>query len=93
LPDGHRLERNAGVVARVDDPGEEGLPKFDYHLDESDPDVAVLRRQDGSFVAAFSASGATREGIQEAAIEDYAKLVETFSDCMDSQENDAQTRE
>ncbi len=33
------------------------LPKFDYHLDESDPDVAVLRRQDGSFVAAFSAGG------------------------------------
>ena len=36
------------------------LPKFDYHLDESDPDVLVLRRQDGSFVAAFSACGATR---------------------------------
>jgi hypothetical protein len=33
------------------------LPKFDYHLDESDPDVAVLRRQDGTFVAAFSARG------------------------------------
>jgi hypothetical protein len=36
------------------------LPKFDYHLDESDPDVLVLRRQDGTFVAAFSACGATR---------------------------------
>ena len=24
---------------------------FDYHLDESDPDVAILCRQDGSFVA------------------------------------------
>ncbi len=51
------------------------LPKFDYHLDESDPDVAVLRRQDGSFVAAFSAGGATREGIVEAAKEDYAALL------------------
>jgi hypothetical protein len=54
---------------------EEMLPKFDYYLDESDPDVVVLRRQDGSFVAAFSARGATREGIVEAAKEDYRKLL------------------
>src|SRR3712207_2193798 len=52
------------------------LPKFDYHLDESDPDVLVLRRQDGSFVAAFSARGATKEGIAEAAKEDYRELIE-----------------
>jgi two-component system, NtrC family, sensor kinase len=51
------------------------LPKFDYYLDESDPDVLVLRRQDGTFVAAFSAQGATREGISEAASEDYRRLV------------------
>jgi hypothetical protein len=51
------------------------LPKFDYYLDESDPDVLVLRRQDGTFVAAFSAQGATREGISEAAREDYRRLV------------------
>src|ERR671913_1056762 len=51
------------------------LPKFDYYLDESDPDVLVLRRQDGTFVAAFSAQGATREGISEAAREDYLRLV------------------
>jgi hypothetical protein len=38
------------------------LPKFDYHLDESDPDVAVLRRDDGAFVAAFSARGGHRGG-------------------------------
>jgi hypothetical protein len=37
------------------------LPRFDYFLDESDPDIALLRRQDGSFLAAFSAQGATRE--------------------------------
>jgi hypothetical protein len=55
------------------------LPKFDYHLDESDPDVVVLRRQDGSFVAAFSAQGATREGILEAAKEDYRRLVEAHA--------------
>ena len=50
------------------------LPKFDYHLDESDPDV-VLRRQDGSFVAAFSARGATGEGIAQAAKDDYRALL------------------
>ena len=55
---------------------EEMLPKFNYYLDESDPDVIVLRRQDDSFIAAFSARGATKEGIEEAAKEDYAKLVE-----------------
>jgi hypothetical protein len=52
------------------------MPKFEYHLDESDPDIVVLRRQDDSFVAAFSARGATREGIIEAAREDYRKLAE-----------------
>jgi PAS domain-containing protein len=55
--------------------GEEMFPKFDYYLDESDPDVIVLRRQDSAFVAAFSARGATREGIVEAAKEDYRKLL------------------
>jgi hypothetical protein len=48
------------------------LPRFDYYIDESDPDVVVLRRQDGAFVAAFSAQGATREGILEATSEDFA---------------------
>ena len=51
------------------------FPKFEYHLDDSDPDILVLRRQDGAFVAAFSASGVTREGIVEAAREDYRELV------------------
>jgi hypothetical protein len=51
------------------------FPSFDYYLDESDPDIVVLRRQDGSYVAAFSAIGATREGIVEAARENYAALL------------------
>ena len=46
-----------------------------YYLDESDPDILVLRRQDGTFVAAFSAQGASREGIVEAAKEDYYALL------------------
>jgi hypothetical protein len=54
---------------------EAGLPRH-YCLDESDPDVAVLRRDDGTFVAAFSARGATKEGLVEAAREDYASLIE-----------------
>jgi hypothetical protein len=55
--------------------GDLRLPRFDYYVDESDPDIPTLRRQDGSFVAAFSASGATREGILEAAKEDYRELI------------------
>ena len=56
------------------------FPKFDYYLDESDPDVVILRCQDGTFVAAFSARGATREGIVEAAKEDYGRLIEANAD-------------
>jgi hypothetical protein len=46
-----------------------------YYLDESDPDILTLRRKDDTFVAAFSAQGATREGIIEAAMQDYKSLV------------------
>jgi hypothetical protein len=52
------------------------FPRFDYYLDESDPDIVVLRRQDDAFVAAFSARGVKREGIVEAARKDYRKLVQ-----------------
>ena len=55
------------------------LPKFDYYLEESDPDVVLLRRQDDSFVAAFSAEGVTKEGIIEAANEDYRTLLEAHA--------------
>jgi hypothetical protein len=54
------------------------LPKFDYYLDESDPDIPILRREDGTFVAAFSAEGATREGIVEAAMEDYQEILRDY---------------
>ena len=50
------------------------FPSFNYYLDESDPDFVILRRQDNLFVAAFSARGATKEGIIEAAEEDYREL-------------------
>jgi hypothetical protein len=58
------------------------LPKIDYYLDESDPDILVLRRQDSVFVAAFSARGATTEGILEAAKEDYGRLMEANADLL-----------
>ncbi len=54
------------------------LPKFDYYLDESDPDILLLRREDGTFVAAFSPEGATREGLLEAAEEDYRDFLHDF---------------
>jgi hypothetical protein len=56
-----------------------GLPRH-YYVDESDPDILVLRRQDGSYVAAFSAQAATREGIVEAAQEDYQTLQRQLAD-------------
>ena len=54
---------------------EVGLPPS-YYLDEADdPDILALRRQeDGTLVAAFSAWGATKEGIAEAAEEDHRAL-------------------
>ena len=42
-----------------------------YVLDESDPDILMLQRADGSFVAAFSTREVTREGIRQAAEEDW----------------------
>jgi hypothetical protein len=50
------------------------LPQSSY-LDESDPDSAILHRSDGSFLAAFSAQGASKEGIRQGATEDYHRLL------------------
>lgn len=68
---------------------EHRLPKFDYYIDESDPDIVILRRQDSAFVAAFSARGATKEGIIEAAKEDYRQLVEAYA-AQQGQEEDTE---
>jgi hypothetical protein len=54
------------------------LPKIDYYLHESD--ILVVRRQDDAFVAAFSAQGATKEGILEATKEDYRAPLEANKD-------------
>jgi hypothetical protein len=42
-----------------------------YRVNESDPDFAVLRREDGSEVAMFSATGADPKKIERTACEDY----------------------
>jgi hypothetical protein len=68
---GHETARLIGMSVE-----EALLHKFDYHIDESDPDVVVLRCQDGAYVAAFSAKGAAGQGILEAAREDYRGLIE-----------------
>jgi hypothetical protein len=52
----------------------------------------VLRRQDGAFVAAFSARGATREAIVEAAKEDYWKVIRAQEGSPSLQESDYQER-
>jgi hypothetical protein len=59
------------------------LPKFRYELDESDHDVVLLRRQGGTFVASFSARGATKEGIRQAAEEDYRALLREHAGSLD----------
>jgi hypothetical protein len=51
------------------------FPSFEHHLDESDPDIFLLRRQDDAFVAAFSARGVTRQGIVEAARKNYWEVL------------------
>ena len=47
------------------------FPSAGYSLDKSDPDVIVLRRGDGTFVAAFSVLGATQKAVQRAAEDDW----------------------
>ena len=51
------------------------FPKLNYYLDESDPNIVILRRQDSSLVAVFRANGATSKGIVEAAKKDYRELI------------------
>ena len=42
-----------------------------YRLDETDPDEVVLRREDGSEVAAYSATGADPKKIEREGWEDH----------------------
>jgi hypothetical protein len=47
-------------------------PPSGYRLDETDPDAeVVLRREDGSEVAVYSATGADPQEIERAAWEDH----------------------
>jgi hypothetical protein len=69
-------------------PLEESALPISYYLDESDPDILILRRQDGTFVAAFSAQGATREGLVAAAREDYNSLLERRAEGQEGEADD-----
>jgi hypothetical protein len=70
------METHNSPNGRIKQEKPKRLPKFNYYLDESDPDVIVLRREDGTFLGAFSAAGATREGLVEAAEEDYRDVLQ-----------------
>ena len=72
---GGKRESRFFVVAHREQKRSVSPPSSYYYLDESDPDILILCRQDESFVAAFSAQGATRESIVEAAKEDYRALL------------------
>lgn len=63
----HRKDPEAGEEIRL----APYLPPG-YVLDESDPGFVVLRRMDGSFLAAFVSMSATREGIRQVADEDLS---------------------
>ena len=54
------------------------VSSFNYYLADSDPDIWILRRQDDSFVAAYSARGETKKSIIEAAKEDYREFSNSF---------------
>jgi len=53
----------------VGEDSEDYLPEG-YTLDRSDPDVMILRRDDGSVVVHFSARGVTQQGVLIAIRED-----------------------
>jgi hypothetical protein len=61
------------VPAVSDGRREERAPylPFGYYLDETDPDVVVLRRPNGSEVAAYGAAGADPKEIERMAWGDF----------------------
>ena len=52
----------------------------DYYLDETDSDEVALRREDGSEVAVFSATGANPEEVERVAWEDFRGREEVPGD-------------
>jgi hypothetical protein len=58
---------------------------LDYYEEASDPDIVTLRHQDGTFAAVFSASGATTEGIVDAAKKDYRELIRAHTNLLAQQ--------
>jgi hypothetical protein len=73
---GQKFETLPKVQEKMNPGMEDAMLPPGYFLDESDPDIITLRRNDGTFVAAFSAQGATMEGIIEAAMQDSRNLAD-----------------
>jgi hypothetical protein len=59
----------------IEPEGELSLPPG-YWLDRSDPEVWALRPPEGWVVAHFSAQGATKDAVEEAAWEDHESAGE-----------------
>ena len=76
-PPRHRHQEETSSSGREARPPGSSLPAG-YTLDGSDPDVAILRRPDGSFSAAFSAMGMTRTGIVCAIEDDRRRYPEAY---------------
>ena len=66
----HNVIRASLLVA---EDSEDYLPKG-CCMDRLDPDILILNREDGTFVAVFSASVVTIQGILEAIKEDKGKV-------------------
>ena len=70
-PDEYEELREITKAALVaEEPSDYEFVPESYTLDKSDPDIFVLRRKDGTFVAAFSASGISVQGLLDAVRQD-----------------------
>lgn len=72
------ITRKALLVA--EDSGVYDFIPTGYVLDETDPDLVILNRDDGTFVAAFSARGVTVQGILDAVREDRERRKEELGE-------------
>jgi hypothetical protein len=75
--DGAQAPETPPTEAASPAPGSPTWVPEDYRLERS-PDVLSLRRADGSFVAVFSAQGATKEAVMRAVEEDREGLPAYF---------------
>ena len=69
------------------------LPKFDYHLDESDPARRARAASPGRLLRCrIQRRGATREGILEATKEDHAALLREHAGTLEPEDEAHRSR-